>query len=132
MTLDEAEATGQFERPTTKPSKCNSVTGLNGISVGFSPTYGVTSLTAENLHTPEGITAGSTFDDVLRTYPTPMDPDSTYVEDLMMFGDVWTAVPGRPDAEYVFVFDRKGLTQATAPRAKVLYVLLKLRAERNC
>ncbi|MFG1810649.1 hypothetical protein [Streptomyces sp. NPDC049040] len=132
MTLDQAAATGEFTRPATKPSLCNSATGLNGITVGFSPKYGVTKLTAENVHTPEGITAGSTFAEVVRAYPTPSEPDSPYLDDLLMFGDIWAAVPGRPDAEYVFMFGRQGLTRATAGQAKVMYILLKLRAERNC
>lgn len=132
MTLDQAEATGQFERPTSKPSSCNSATGLNGITVGFSPTYGVTSLTGENLHTPEGIRAGSTYAEVVRAYPKPVDPTSAYEEDMLMFGDIWAAVPGRPDAEYVFAFSRQGLTRATMDRAKLVYIILKLRAERSC
>ncbi|WP_333768338.1 hypothetical protein [Streptomyces sp. IBSBF 2435] len=132
MTLDKAVATGQFERPTHTLSACNSATGLNGITVGFSPKYGVTSLTGENLHTPEGITAGSTYTEVTRAYPTPADARSAYEEDVLLFGDIWASVPGRPDAEYVFVFDRHGLDRATVGRAKLLYIMLKLRAEVNC
>ena len=132
MTIDQAVATGQFERPATAAPSCSSVTGLNGITVGLSPRHGVVSLTAENLHTPEGITAGSTFAEVTRAYPTPAEPGSRYETDLLRFGDIVTEVPGRPDAEYDFWFGSRGLTSATVGDAKLKYVILKLRAERNC
>lgn len=139
MTIDEAVATGQFERPDTIPPACDSATGLNGITVGYSRALGITSLTAENLHTPEGIHTGSTFDDVVRAYPHPADPvpagtdaRSAYLDDLTLFGAVWASVPGRKDASYIFMFDRRGLTRATADRATVGIIRLKLKADVDC
>ncbi|MBT2493491.1 hypothetical protein J7E96_34330 [Streptomyces sp. ISL-96] len=133
MTLDEAAATGEFERRPDKPGTCMSDVGTNGIRVGWSGKLGITSLTAEDVRTPEGIGAGSTFAEVKRAYPEPADDlAGTLDEQIAVIGTIWTAVPGRPDSMYVFQFDPATRTRADLGRAKVGIVVLKLKAERRC
>ncbi|WP_426569356.1 hypothetical protein [Streptomyces canus] len=133
MSLDEAEATGAWERRAENPEACMADTGTDGITVGWSGELGVHSLTAENARTPEGIGPGSTYADVRRVHPEPSDPDDTLDEQLALLGTVWTAVPGHPDNMYAIKFDTSRLTHRGRPgSATVQVVVLKLKANERC
>ncbi|MFF3331503.1 hypothetical protein ACFYWX_18345 [Streptomyces sp. NPDC002888] len=134
MSLDEAEATGQFEARDEDPKACMTHTSPDDIRVGWSSKLGITTLTAENVRTPEGIGAGSTFAEVKRAYPKPAEAgDMPFDEQLAMMGVIWTAVPDRPDNMYAIKFDTSHLAgRAQFDQATVQVVMLKLVAEQNC
>lgn len=133
MTLDEAAATGAFDKRAETKGACMSDTGTNRITVGWSGRLGISRLTADNVHTPEGIGAGSTYAQVKKAYPKPAYPqDGSLDEDISLMGTVWTAVPNRPKAMYVFRFVPDTVVRGHLDAAKVQIVVLKLKAERNC
>ncbi|MFD2691344.1 hypothetical protein ACFS5L_41890 [Streptomyces phyllanthi] len=139
MTLEKAERTGEFERRKENPDACMSYTGENGIVVGWSGRLGISSLTADNVRTPEGIGPGSTYAEVTAAYPELAEPgDMPYDDQLRMMSVIWTSVPDRPKAMYAIRFDtsrwtsRGDLTRAELDRTEVQLVVLKLKANQKC
>ncbi|OIJ62991.1 hypothetical protein [Streptomyces mangrovisoli] len=133
MTLDQAEATGEWKRREESVGSCMSDTGTNGITVGWSGKLGITYLTADNVHTPEGIGAGSTFAQVRAAYPkSALDDGDSLQESLELIGTVWTQVPHRPKLMYVFLFARNTVRRGDLDHARVQLVELKQKAEQRC
>ncbi|WP_101385877.1 hypothetical protein [Streptomyces sp. TLI_146] len=133
MTLDQAEATGEWKRRKETVGACMSDTGSSGITVGWSGRLGISSLTADNVRTPEGIGTGSTFAEVKAAYRRPVDGTGTLEEDAQLMGTVWTAVPGNPKAMYAILFNiGGGMAPDHVEGATVRLVVLKLKAEQRC
>ncbi|MFI1105176.1 hypothetical protein [Streptomyces melanogenes] len=133
MTLDQAEATGQWKRRKETVGACMSDTGSSGITVGWSGRLGISSLTADHVRTPEGIGTGSTFAEVKAAYHRPVDGTGTLEEDAQLMGTVWTAVPGNPKAMYAILFNiGGGMAPDHVEGATVRLVALKLKAEQRC
>lgn len=133
MTLDEAVATGEFEKDKEDPEACMGYTTDDDIRVGWSGKLGVTSVTAENVRTPEGVGPGTTFAEVVRTYERAEADDPPLDEAIPVIGTIWTSVPGRPENMYAIKFDMTGVADRDQLfNAPVQVVQLKLKAEQNC
>jgi len=133
MTLQEAVATGEFKKEKEDPEACMGYTTDDDIRVGWSGRLGVTSVSAENVRTPEGIGPGTTFAKVVRTYERAEADDPPLDEAIPVIGTIWTSVPDRPKNMYAIKFDMAGVANRDQLfQAPVQVVVLKLKAEQNC
>ena len=113
MTLDQAMATGQLTRnPMSDSPKCSIAvdTGLSrgGGTVWVSAKYGVVKIEAyPGVSTPQGITLGSSLDDLKRAYPdVAVETDRDMGNGQIQMDDHYRAkVPGNPQTSYRFFID---------------------------